>query len=1214
MEKTRVCVVGSGVSGLGAAWLLSQRHDVEVTMFEERHQAGGHANTVEIDGFPVDTGFLVFNELTYPNMIRLFEHVGVKSDPSDMSFSVSMHEKTMEWSSDPAGVLGTPGNVVSPRFWQMIRDMMRFNAEAPKLLEESGDDEITLGEYLDANGYSQAFCDYYLFPMVACVWSATAEDVMLFPARTLIRFFVNHHLVSLEKPQWRTVSGRSREYVRKLTQPFRSRLHLNAPVASIVRRAKAGADASATEPSPLKDSGFESVVTLKSGETHVFDHVVMACHPDQALRILGADASAAEREVLGAFHYDPNIAYLHRDASFMPKRKACWTSWNFLGHGKLDESSLESARAGASEACCVTYWLNRLQNFSAADRGDVFVTLNPPHPPRPDSVIQTMEYAHPQFTVEAIKAQGRVAAELQGRRGTWFAGAYLGYGFHEDGLTSGLRAAFRLGGVAPPWWRVPDGTPLAAAPHRPSAFELDAMDADARVAAVARACAVGVKASLDGAAAARGLSGSEASAGYILASSASPDLVAELAVFGLHTSPDAASAAASTVGMPEADDDSGSGSGSDAMTSTPSEGGGASVDSDDSAGRPAGLRRRRGDDSVSAAGAGPFSGDASDAAADVAARQGRGSGRSSVASLRLGARRRCASLGPAPAARLVPCGPGGEPVVWEDPWRPGAVSTPEQRRAKGVTVAAVGAGGGGSSFGGFVDAAPESVPGTVRFYRARAWPAVEGAAAAAAASGAAAGEGGGYTVLGAEAGGKAAAPLGGTRAAAAGREPAGWCDSLLSPTAWASAAWGLAAQASSWPVLSVLRAGIVEGCVVLREPSGHSHLFGDALAPAHLRSEVHVSDAAFFFRVAAEADVGLARAYIAGQWSCDDLAALFRVFIANRDSSKSSFSSGKVWTATLGRLLNLASYSLFLDNSLAGSRANIHAHYDLSNALFETFLDPTTMAYSCARFRVDGVDERTGRPRFAGSLDDAQVRKLDDLIELADVRAEHEVLDIGCGWGGLAIRLAQTRGCKVHGITLSSEQKAWAEKRVEALGLSDRITFQLVDYRDLAAARPAAFDRIITVEMIEAVGYNYLGTFMAACGRLLKPSGTMVMQAITMPEPRYEEYKSSADFINTIIFPGGHCPCVTSLTDAMSRNSDMTLEHVRNYALHYAETLRVWRRNFNARLDRVRALGFDAAFVRMWNYYLAYCEAGFDTQTLGLHALVFAKPAAKSAV
>jgi cyclopropane-fatty-acyl-phospholipid synthase len=410
--------------------------------------------------------------------------------------------------------------------------------------------------------------------------------------------------------------------------------------------------------------------------------------------------------------------------------------------------------------------------------------------------------------------------------------------------------------------------------------------------------------------------------------------------------------------------------------------------------------------------------------------------------------------------------------------------------------------------------------------------------------------------------------------------------------------------------MSLLRDGIKEGCVVMREPNGTMHLFGDALAEPSMRAELHVRDPSFFFRVAAEADVGLSRAYIAGQWACDDLAALFRIFIANRDRTGSGFTSTALWTSTVGRLLNMASYSLFLDNTLAGSRANIHAHYDLSNALFETFLDPTTMAYSCGRFRVDGVDAVTGKPRFGGSLDEAQVRKLDDLIALADVQPGHQVLDIGCGGGGMAIRLAQTRGCSVVGITLSTEQKEWGEKRVKALGLEELVRFELIDYRVFADRHAGEFDRIITVEMIEAVGYSHLGEFMGACGRVLKPTGLMVMQAITMPEPRYEEYKHSADFINTIIFPGGHCPCVTSLTDAMARTSDMTLEHVQNYALHYAETLRVWQRNFNAHLDRVHALGFDAAFVRMWNYYLTYCEAGFETQTLGLHALVFAKPAA----
>jgi len=866
------------------------------------------------------------------------------------------------------------------------------------------------------------------------------------------------------------------------------------------------------------------------------------------------------------------------------------------------ESSLASAKDGAGEACCVTYWLNRLQNFSAEDRGDMFVTLNPPTAPAKDTIIQTMEYAHPQYTLEAIAAQSRVAAELQGRQGTWFAGAYLGYGFHEDGLTSGLRAAYRLGGVAPPWWSVPEGAPRAGVRHRPSAYELDELKASGATAAAL----VGVKASLDGAASAR--SGVDAN-GYVLAATLPDDVIESLPVFGLAVrGNDATSAATSTVAFSETDDDS-----SDAHKGD-------------------GVRRRRPaaipalEPAAAAAAAASSSAPSSAAighdeaapgAADDdsnssapslgAARIGRlgRSGPGSTGSLALGPRGRRASLGTAPAARLIPHGDGGDPIVWHDPWRRGAVSSKSLRRAKGLSLAPVGPGGGGSTFGGFTDAAEESVPGSIRFYRAREWPAIDGAAKAAASSAASSGEGSGYTVLGAEAGAK---PTTGRS------DLASWAASLCSPAAWSASAVALTAYASAWPVMRVLRAGIVEGCVVLREPSGMSHLFGDALAPPDLRAEVHVHDPAFFFRVAAEADVGLARAYIAGHWSCDDLTALFRVFIANRDSSTSSFSSGKVWTATVGRLLNLASYTLFLDNSVAGSRANIHAHYDLCNALFETFLDPTTMAYSCGHFRVDGYDDVTGKPRFGGSLDDAQVRKLDCLIELARVRPEHTVLDVGCGWGGLAIRLAQTTGCRVVGITLSKEQKDWAEKRVAALGLEGRISFELIDYRDMAAAHPAGFDRIITVEMIEAVGFNYLGTFMGACGRLLKPDGIMVMQAITLPEPRYEEYKSSADFINTIIFPGGHCPCVTSLTTAMSRHSDMTLEHVRNHALHYAETLRVWRRAFNARLDRVKELGFDADFVRMWNYYLAYCEAGFETETLGLHTLVFAKPGASSSL
>lgn len=917
----------------------------------------------------------------------------------------------------------------------------------------------------------------------------------------------------------------------------------------------------------------------------------------------------------------------------------------------IAESSVASAKAGAKEACCITYWLNRLQNFSAEDHGDVFVTLNPPHAPAEGSVLRVMRYAHPQYTTEAIRAQGRVDSELQGRRGTWFAGAYLGYGFHEDGLTSGLRAAFRLGGLAPPWWHTAPGVPKALPAHRPSPYEAEAYGAAAaRTVAATGAAAVGVRASLDEAAAARGAD-RDAGCGYVLAPER-PDGAgaASIGVFGLrvresNAGDDSVSQGGlSTVALPEADPLA------DGLRRRRVSREGLALG--DEAEEPASTDSQQRDDEDSstdsrpsteavlpvplpaqAAAAAPTAG-THGAAQPTAAAQAAGapeseepaspatgasgpeaaSTRSSGASLSpASSKLPRAALGRAPPPRLIPMGPGGSFVEWHDPWRPGAASSQETRRGRGVAVEVVGAGGGGSCFGGFEDAAEEGVPGTIRFYRSKEWGLIHDAATSADAS---KGKGGGYSSLLAvkgpeRTGGRAVAvgpaTLDSEAAARSGTAaPRGWC----SLSGWGGALAGAANWAAAAPVLALLRDGIKEGCVVLRTPAGMMHLFGNALAPAEMRAEIHVRDESFFFRVAAEADVGLARAYIAGQWACDDLAALFRIFIANRDRSGSGFASGALWTATVGRLLNVASYSLFLDNTIAGSRANIHAHYDLSNALFETFLDPTTMAYSCGRFRVDGVDAATGKPRFGGSLDEAQVRKLDELIRLADVRPGQRLLDIGCGWGGLAIRLAQTRGCSVVGITLSTEQKQWAEKRVRALGLEERVSFELVDYRTFAKDNAGQFDRIITVEMVEAVGHSHLGEFMGACGRLLKPSGLMVMQAITMPEPRYEEYKRSADFINTIIFPGGHCPCVTSLSEAMARCSDMTLEHVQNHALHYAETLRVWQRNFNAHLDRVHELGFDAAFVRMWNYYLAYCEAGFETQTLGLHALLFAKPAA----
>jgi len=252
---------------------------------------------------------------------------------------------------------------------------------------------------------------------------------------------------------------------------------------------------------------------------------------------------------------------------------------------------------------------------------------------------------------------------------------------------------------------------------------------------------------------------------------------------------------------------------------------------------------------------------------------------------------------------------------------------------------------------------------------------------------------------------------------------------------------------------------------------------------------------------------------------------------------------------------------------------------------------------------------------FGGSLEAAQLRKLDHLIARAAVQRTDRVLDLGFGWGGLSIRLAETVGCRVHGITLSREQHDLALERVRARGLAHLVTFEIVDYRDFAAAHPGEFDRIISVEMVEAVGHNYFPAFLGALDRLLAPGGVVVLQAITMPEARYPEYIKTCDFINTIIFPGGCCPSLAALTDAMAKHTTLTLHAHDQFNLHYGETLRRWRANFNAALGAVvRPLGFDAQFIRTWNYYLTYCEAGFSTQTLGLNVLTLVRPNTRSLI
>lgn len=420
----RIAVIGAGVSGLAAAWLLSKRHHVEV--FEAADRAGGHSNTIEATigerSWPVDTGFIVYNEPCYPNLTALFAHLEVPTAASDMTFSVSLDQGRLEYAgSDLAGLIAQPSNLLKPRFWSMMSDLLRFYREAPAALAGMGDE--SLDGWLDARGFGPAFREDHLYPMAAAIWSTPAMEVGRYPAAAFIRFCHNHGLLQLVgRPQWRTVVGGSREYVQRLTAPFAEHIHTSTPVTAI-RRDAAGVE--------LIDA---------SGVRRRFDSVVIATHADRALSML-TDPSAEERRLLSAFGYSRNEAVLHRDPALMPRRRAAWTSWNYLSDGR-----------GHDRRLSVTYWMNRLQPLG--DAPDLFVTLNPLREPREDLVHARIDYEHPLFDSATFQAQQQLWS-LQGQNHTWFCGAHFGAGFHEDGVQSGLAVAEDLGGVLRPW-RVAD--------------------------------------------------------------------------------------------------------------------------------------------------------------------------------------------------------------------------------------------------------------------------------------------------------------------------------------------------------------------------------------------------------------------------------------------------------------------------------------------------------------------------------------------------------------------------------------------------------------------------------------------------------------------------------------------------------------------------------------------------------------------------------------
>ncbi|MEM9739410.1 MAG: FAD-dependent oxidoreductase [Pseudomonadota bacterium] len=430
----RIAIVGSGISGLGAAFALKE--SAEVTVFEARDRLGGHAHTVNIDydGTPidVDVGFIVYNALNYPNLIGFFNALGVATEASDMSFAVSNPEG-YEWASTLTGIFAQKRNIFKPAFHRFWRTILKFNDIARSELNAGEIGNISLGHWLDAHGFDNDFKQNYILPMAAAIWSTPERGVLDFPANSFFNFFENHRLMHKERPVWRTVTGGSQSYVSKVAAILGERIKANAPVKRVT---------------PF---GEKVRIEYGEGQNDVFDDIIFACHSDQARALLDPGFED-QKFLLGSARYRPNTIYLHRDSRLMPKRRAAWASWNVMkGHG---------------EDITLSYWMNRLQNLPS--KCPLFVTLNPSTPPSEQSIFYKTTFDHPQFDGPA-EAAVRSIKRMQGRDGLWFAGAWMGHGFHEDGLKSGLAVALSLGGQVP--WEV-ENVDIYENQRNPSSIQL----------------------------------------------------------------------------------------------------------------------------------------------------------------------------------------------------------------------------------------------------------------------------------------------------------------------------------------------------------------------------------------------------------------------------------------------------------------------------------------------------------------------------------------------------------------------------------------------------------------------------------------------------------------------------------------------------------------------------------------------------------------------
>lgn len=422
IRPRKIAVIGSGISGLSCAWLLNKTH--QVTLYEKDDRLGGHSNTVT---FPlgnnevnVDTGFIVYNPVNYPNLVEFFKTLEVETYATDMSFAASINQGELEYSGTGlGGLFAQKSNLFKPSFWRMISELLRFYKNSEAIAGQEDIDRITLGDLLQQEKYGKEFIHNHLLPMGAAIWSTPVDKMLEYPASSFMRFCRNHGLVQLQdRPQWRTVIGGSKQYVQKIAAELEGKIKLNSRIHRIIR---------------LEN---EVIIEDHHGKREHYDDIVLACHSDQALSLL-EDPTVDEKELLSHFPYQRNKAYLHLDDSLMPKRKAAWSSWNYL-----------SEQQGSAQNVSITYWMNRLQPLTTDT--PLFVSLNPIKEPESGSIIRSFFYDHPEFGRHALESQKKLWS-IQGKHRTWFCGAYFGYGFHEDGLQSGLAVAEQLGGIPRPW-------------------------------------------------------------------------------------------------------------------------------------------------------------------------------------------------------------------------------------------------------------------------------------------------------------------------------------------------------------------------------------------------------------------------------------------------------------------------------------------------------------------------------------------------------------------------------------------------------------------------------------------------------------------------------------------------------------------------------------------------------------------------------------------